>query len=457
MSRGKIWRSLTQNRARTHPNHPDTGLRGRTYAIPFNRVWREVLELASGGLWGWSLVHADEDEGVVEAESATLVFRFVDDVRIRVSLDSDAQTRVDMSSASRKGKGDLGTNARRIRRFFKNLDRRLEAGPDTILESRARPGGATVPGLLLLLAMSLPVGCEPDSTGGEGEAEEFADTADTVRNFQGRAYERHIVFLSQGTDSAVLLPLSFRARTRPGEVEREIRGWLVRNGAWDPLLRESWSDRPTRVPWRILPRGPIRLVVGVEDALENIIYQDGGRSLEVALGNLLVEWSGPRAQIFRVHEGVALLREEGMQGLILDLSRARAPTDRPPEDWAFLVAGDSLQMILESTGLDADGRPGPFSAWARVSFTDRQWQGIRMNWSEIRAYEPARRDVPMGWEITSFSGDLSGTLSTVAPYLEAGDGEGPVLPVQALFLVEGTVVIEGQSYTVRGLLHHKQR
>jgi uncharacterized protein (DUF1499 family) len=46
-------------------------------------------------------------------------------VWVRLSLDEDGQTRVDMASSSRKGGGDLGTNARRIARFLRTLDARL--------------------------------------------------------------------------------------------------------------------------------------------------------------------------------------------------------------------------------------------------------------------------------------------------------------------------------------------
>lgn len=128
-------------RAATSPRHEDPRLRGRRYAIPFQRVWSGVLELASGKLRGWTLVGADEIGGTVRAESRTPVFRFVDDVEIRVGLDRDGQTRVDLTSRSRKGIWDLGTNARRIRRFLHRLDRELDAEPHEILrpELGARP------------------------------------------------------------------------------------------------------------------------------------------------------------------------------------------------------------------------------------------------------------------------------------------------------------------------------
>jgi hypothetical protein len=116
---------LTRNRIATAPDHWDPRLRGRTYAIPFEQVWQAALHLASGGLRRWHMVHSDDYEGIINAEAKTLFLRFVDDVEIRVWLDDDAQTRVDLVSASRKGKADFGTNARRIARFLRALDKRL--------------------------------------------------------------------------------------------------------------------------------------------------------------------------------------------------------------------------------------------------------------------------------------------------------------------------------------------
>jgi hypothetical protein len=117
-------------------------MRGRRYAIPFDRVWSAALTLAGGNLRRWEVGSSDEIEGVIRARAVTFVFRFVDDVEIRVELDQDAQTRVDVSSASRKGKWDLGTNGRRIRKFLKRLDRELDAPLELILppeEGARRP------------------------------------------------------------------------------------------------------------------------------------------------------------------------------------------------------------------------------------------------------------------------------------------------------------------------------
>jgi len=121
----RVRRALKGNWEETRPGHPDRRLRGRTYAIPYDRVWREALRLAVTRRT-WEIERADDREGVIEAVARTPVFRFSDDVEIRIGLDENAQTRVDLRSASRKGSSDLGTNARRIARFLKHLDKRLE-------------------------------------------------------------------------------------------------------------------------------------------------------------------------------------------------------------------------------------------------------------------------------------------------------------------------------------------
>ena len=128
-------------RQATRPDHTDASLRGRRYAIPFDRVWTEALTLASKGRRGWTVTEADDQEGIIRAEARTLVFRFVDDVEVRIGLDADAQTRVDLTSSSRTGRFDFGTNARRIRRFLRKLDRALGAGPSLTLppEEGVRP------------------------------------------------------------------------------------------------------------------------------------------------------------------------------------------------------------------------------------------------------------------------------------------------------------------------------
>ena len=73
---------------------------------------------------GWTLVNASEVDGRIEATAETGWVHFKDDVVIRITPGRD-QTRVDVRSTSRVGRGDMGTNARRVRDFLSTLQSRL--------------------------------------------------------------------------------------------------------------------------------------------------------------------------------------------------------------------------------------------------------------------------------------------------------------------------------------------
>lgn len=121
---------MPRKRTATRPDADDPRLRGRAYAVPFAAVWEAAREVA-GSRRGWTVREEHPAAGEIRAEARTLLFRFVDDVCVRLSLDATGLTRVDVESASRIGRGDLGTNARRIARFLHDLDRLLERRPTT--------------------------------------------------------------------------------------------------------------------------------------------------------------------------------------------------------------------------------------------------------------------------------------------------------------------------------------
>lgn len=77
----------------------------------FTRALRVAREL------GWEIYHEDRAAGVIEAVDTTPIMGFKDDVIIRVSNATDG-AHVDLRSVSRIGQGDIGANAKRIRRFI---------------------------------------------------------------------------------------------------------------------------------------------------------------------------------------------------------------------------------------------------------------------------------------------------------------------------------------------------
>jgi uncharacterized protein (DUF1499 family) len=63
------------------------------------------------------VIDVDFTDGRLEAISVSRVFRFIDDVVVRVRPEGSG-SRIDMRSKSRVGKGDLGANAARIEDFM---------------------------------------------------------------------------------------------------------------------------------------------------------------------------------------------------------------------------------------------------------------------------------------------------------------------------------------------------
>ena len=284
-----------------------------------------------------------------------------------------------------------------------------------------------------------------------------AAPSDAPRNFTGRSYERNFVFLTVTGDSLLMVPWLFETTTQPGTVVREARGWLDRGGTWDAFFAERWETPPTRVPARILPYGNLRLVVHDGNAVDGIIYNEGTRNLELALGRVLIEWGGPRGEVFRLLEGSLYLSERRLGGIVLDMARGSSADTPRAGDWAFLASGDSLQLVLQGES-EHEGDPLPnYRGWGRLDFANLQWSTLNVDWVETNAFQPARRDVPVSWTISSPDGDLRGTLEVISADVHAGLGSGPVLPVQALFEVEGTVTIEERTFPVRGLFRHERR
>ncbi|HVS02197.1 MAG TPA: DUF1499 domain-containing protein [Thermoanaerobaculia bacterium] len=83
-----------------------------------NRAFLRALDVARE--MGWEIVVADPDSGRIEATDRTRWFGFQDDVVIRLTP-LEGRTVVDVRSLSRVGRGDAGTNARRVRAFLAAL------------------------------------------------------------------------------------------------------------------------------------------------------------------------------------------------------------------------------------------------------------------------------------------------------------------------------------------------
>lgn len=111
----------------------DSGIgdgRGRCYAIPFDTVWTAASELLDRGVAGFSLLHGDDIQGIFEAAGGRLFGGQPDGVRIRVSLDENVQTRVDLAFDADSGLLLAPIRHRwRLWRFLRALDHKLKHHP----------------------------------------------------------------------------------------------------------------------------------------------------------------------------------------------------------------------------------------------------------------------------------------------------------------------------------------
>jgi uncharacterized protein (DUF1499 family) len=69
---------------------------------------------------GWEITYRDPSGSALEATETSRIFRFVDDISVRLRTDG-TETVIDMRSKSRVGQGDVGANARRIEAFRKKV------------------------------------------------------------------------------------------------------------------------------------------------------------------------------------------------------------------------------------------------------------------------------------------------------------------------------------------------
>ncbi|MFQ5417125.1 MAG: DUF1499 domain-containing protein [Myxococcota bacterium] len=76
--------------------------------------------LAAAKALGWKITMQDAATGRFEAIDVTSIFRFIDDIAVRVRPGAGGAV-VDVRSKSRDGKGDMGANTARIRAFRSEL------------------------------------------------------------------------------------------------------------------------------------------------------------------------------------------------------------------------------------------------------------------------------------------------------------------------------------------------
>ena len=309
---------------------------------------------------------------------------------------------------------------------------------------------------VLAAGVSAPActGNGPDAGGADSSADpghseaEHADSGVTP----GPVYLRTVVFVDVSGETTMFVPWDFENVTGDEGVRRSLRGWLRREGQWEQFADEEWVTPPTRTPWRILPRGATRMVMGLDDVLREIYYQEGIADLSVQPGEVVAEWSGQRGDAWRLLHGSAILSGAEYAGVVVDAYIPRANASGRPSEWGLLVGEGPLHLLLA----DVDGT-GNRRAWALHGAEERSWPNVTLAWGETRSFERARRDIPVSWRFRSGDGGLAGEIESVGSDLQSLAGEGPILPVLGVYEVAGEVTVGDTRVSVKGFVRHFQR
>ena len=84
--------------------------------VAFDRV-----RAALAGMPRMEIIGEDKAAGRIEATETSRLFRFADDVVVRIRPNDAGGSRIDVRSKSRVGQGDLGANANRIRTLLERV------------------------------------------------------------------------------------------------------------------------------------------------------------------------------------------------------------------------------------------------------------------------------------------------------------------------------------------------
>lgn len=127
---GSLIHGFTRNWADLADDQSDPDLRPVEVALPPAEAVARVAGVIAG-LPRWAVVAADPAAGTIHATHKTLLWRFVDDVRLRFEPHGSG-TRLLGRSRSRIGKGDLGQNARNLRGLTAALRAGVPALPPVV-------------------------------------------------------------------------------------------------------------------------------------------------------------------------------------------------------------------------------------------------------------------------------------------------------------------------------------
>jgi hypothetical protein len=314
---------------------------------------------------------------------------------------------------------------------------------------------------LLVLAVLMAAGL-PACNDGRPDRDEVAARA-PVDFGPTAAYERRFLFLGPGQllPSAAIVDLV--ALSDSVGVRRGVRARVSDGTDWLPLMDEGWDMAWMREPWRLVPHGSLRLVLGDAGELAALVFR-ADMEVRVEPGSALAGYSPDPGTQLVLRQARLALGADLVHGILLDAQLGRgvdpamsrsvrsqpgsgAPNEATPIGQpgteALLTDNDGFYLVFAAAGA------GPMG-WIHYRGRDDVRRGAHLTavaWEETEGVQ-----VPNAWQVAG-QGELTGELTA-----EALDGVdlADVAGIEALgyAVVSGWVADQDVRRDVFGLIRH---
>ena len=258
-------------------------------------------------------------------------------------------------------------------------------------------------------------------------------------------YDRSFLLLSLRADTPVAAALEFTTVEGPTSIRRTADAWLARNRTWLKLLEQAWETEPIREPWRLVPHGPFRLVVGEGNEIEALIHRDDSTGFRLEPAEPLAEWGAGDGVQLRLRRGTLSLGRESFVGLLLDLQTGAPITQPGGTEVVFVTDGQRRSLVVARS---ADGRGG---AWLRGDTESVDWDRVTI--TPIPAEGSGPGTPPAGWRVSEPTGALAGEFYAEGEPITVRYPSG-VARGSRTIMVRGWVSVRGDRRDVFGLLRH---
>lgn len=279
-------------------------------------------------------------------------------------------------------------------------------------------------------------------------------------------YERRFLFLGPGQRLPTAAVVDFVALSDSIGLRRGVRARLVDGAGWTRLMDDGWEMDRMRDPWRLVPYGPLRLLVGDDGELNALVFRHDAE-VRLEQGGALAGYTHDPGTQLVLRDARLAIGPDLVHGILLDaqLGRALDPA-ASREDATLGDAGDdddghatpAARAGAEALLIDAAGYHLVFVAsaaghvaWIHRGGTDDVRRGARLS---AVGWQPGESGIQVAnaWQVVG-PGGLAGEL--VAEAVDGIEISGPgEIESLGYAVVSGWIEDRGGRRDVFGLVRH---